>query len=183
MSLPFRRAIARLVPSVCGTLPPWEGGLHVRLSHRIVHHAMAKQLPLSYDVLWTQHSPKKKRKKTLGGPHCLLFLFFFFLCFGFCLLARMDCLGCFLRAGSRERAQPPGRARLTLSLPEGPPLMYSLDVTMSEAGCCVAGRLESGAGLTNGLVSARGHWPAPGVRLVRVPPIQTCYRTHGAKRV
>ena len=47
VSLPFRRAIARLVPSVCGTLPPREGGPHVRLSHRIVHHAMAKQLPLS----------------------------------------------------------------------------------------------------------------------------------------
>ena len=47
VSLPFRRAIARLVPSVCGTLPPREGGLYVRLSHRIVHHAMAKQLPLS----------------------------------------------------------------------------------------------------------------------------------------
>ena len=29
----------------------------VRLSHRIVHHAMAKQLPLSQDVLWTRHSP------------------------------------------------------------------------------------------------------------------------------
>ena len=37
-----------LVPSVCGTLPPPEGGLHVRLSHRIVHHAMAKQLPFSF---------------------------------------------------------------------------------------------------------------------------------------
>ena len=47
VSLPIRRAIARLVPSVCGTLPPREGGLHVRLSHCIVHHAMAKQLPLS----------------------------------------------------------------------------------------------------------------------------------------
>ena len=47
VSLPFRRAIARLVPSVCETLPPREGGLHARLSHRIVHHAMAKQLPLS----------------------------------------------------------------------------------------------------------------------------------------
>ena len=47
VSLPFRRAIARLVPNVCETLPPREGGLHVRLSHRIVHHAMAKQLPLS----------------------------------------------------------------------------------------------------------------------------------------
>ena len=44
--LPIRRAIARLVPSMCGTLPPREGGPHVRLSHRIVHHAMAKQLPL-----------------------------------------------------------------------------------------------------------------------------------------
>ena len=47
VSLPFRRAIARLVPSVCGTLPPREGGLHVKLGHRIVHHALAKQLPLS----------------------------------------------------------------------------------------------------------------------------------------
>ena len=28
-------------------LPPREGGLHVRLSHRILHHTMAKQLPLS----------------------------------------------------------------------------------------------------------------------------------------
>ena len=33
VSLPFRRAIARLVPSVCGTVPPREGGLRVRLSH------------------------------------------------------------------------------------------------------------------------------------------------------
>ena len=47
VSLPIRRAIARLVPSVCGTLPPREGGPHVRSSHRIVHHATAKQLPLS----------------------------------------------------------------------------------------------------------------------------------------
>ena len=47
VSLPFRRAIARLVPSVCGTVPPREGGPHVRLRHRIVHHAMVKQLPLS----------------------------------------------------------------------------------------------------------------------------------------
>ena len=47
VSLPIRRAIARLVPSVYGTLPPREGGLHARLSHCIVHHVMAKQLPLS----------------------------------------------------------------------------------------------------------------------------------------
>ena len=47
VSLQFRRAIARLVPSVCGTVPPREGGPHARLSHCIVHHAMAKQLPLS----------------------------------------------------------------------------------------------------------------------------------------
>ena len=47
VSLPFRRAIAHLVPSVCGTVPPREGGPHVRFSHCIVHHAMAKQLPLS----------------------------------------------------------------------------------------------------------------------------------------
>ena len=30
--------------------------------------------------------------------------------------------------------------------------------------------------------SHRSHRPASGVRLVRVPPIQTCYRTPGAKR-
>ena len=49
VSLPFRRAIARLVPSVVVTLPPREGGSHVSLGHRIAHHhhAMAKQLPLS----------------------------------------------------------------------------------------------------------------------------------------
>ena len=47
VSLPIRRAFARLVPSGYGTLPPREGGLHARLSHCIVHHAMAKQLPLS----------------------------------------------------------------------------------------------------------------------------------------
>ena len=34
VSLPIIRAIARLLPSVCGTLPPREGGLHARLSHR-----------------------------------------------------------------------------------------------------------------------------------------------------
>ena len=32
VSLRFGRAIARLVPSVCGTLPPREGGLHARFS-------------------------------------------------------------------------------------------------------------------------------------------------------
>ena len=47
VSLPFRRAIARLVPSVCETLPPREGGLHARLTVFIIAHAMAKQLPLS----------------------------------------------------------------------------------------------------------------------------------------
>ena len=47
VSLPSRRAIARLVPSGCEILPPREGGLHARLSNRIMHHAMAKQLPLS----------------------------------------------------------------------------------------------------------------------------------------
>ena len=38
----------------------------------------------------------------------------------------------------------------------------------SPMGCCVAGGLEGGAGLV------RGHQHAPGVRLVRVPPIQAC---------
>ena len=47
VSLPIRRAFTRLVPSVCGILPPREGGLHAGFSHCIVHHAMAKQLPLS----------------------------------------------------------------------------------------------------------------------------------------
>ena len=50
VSLPFRRAIARLVPSVCEPLPPQEGGLHARLTDCIIAHAMEKQLPLSYDV-------------------------------------------------------------------------------------------------------------------------------------
>ena len=61
--------------------------------------------------------------------------------------------------------------------------MYPLDVTMPQAGCCVAGGLEFGAGSIPGLVSVRGHRPASGVRLLCVPPIQTCYRTPGAKRV
>ena len=61
--------------------------------------------------------------------------------------------------------------------------MYPLDVTMPQAGCCVAGGLEFGAGSIHGSVSVRGHRPASGVRLVRVPPIQACYRTPGAKRV
>ena len=47
VSLPFRRAIARLVPSVCEPLPPREGGLHARLTDCIIAHAMEKQLPLS----------------------------------------------------------------------------------------------------------------------------------------
>ena len=58
VSLTIRRAIFRLVPSVCGrSLPPLEGGPQIRLSHRIKHHAMAKQLPLSSNVLWTRNSP------------------------------------------------------------------------------------------------------------------------------
>ena len=40
-----------------------------------------------------------------------------------------------------------------------------------------------GARSIHGSVSVRGHRPAPGVRLVCVPPIQTCYRTPCAKRV
>ena len=57
--------------------------------------------------------------------------------------------------------------------------MYPLDVTMPQAGCCVAGGLEFGAGsilgsfFFLGSVSVRVHQPAPGVKLVRVPPIQT----------
>ena len=38
---------ARLVPCVCRTLPPREGGLHVGLTDCIFIHAMATQLPLS----------------------------------------------------------------------------------------------------------------------------------------
>ena len=61
--------------------------------------------------------------------------------------------------------------------------MYPLVVTMPQAGCCVAGGLEFGAGIDPRIGTVRGHRPASGVRLVRVPPIQTCYRTPGAKRV
>ena len=42
---------------------------------------------------------------------------------------------------------------------------------------------SSGQESIHGSVSVRGHRPASGVRLVRVPPIQTCSRTPGAKRV
>ena len=49
--------------------------------------------------------------------------------------------------------------------------MYPLDVTMPQAGCCVTEGLEFGAGSILGSVPVRGHRPAPGVRLVRVPPI------------
>ena len=54
--------------------------------------------------------------------------------------------------------------------------MYPLDVTMSQAWCNVAGGLEFGAGSIHGVTSVRGHRPgsAPGVWLVRVPPIQAC---------
>ena len=61
--------------------------------------------------------------------------------------------------------------------------MYPLDVNMPQAGYCVAGGLEFGAGSINGSVSVRGHRPASGVRLVCVPPNQTCYRTPGALSV
>ena len=61
--------------------------------------------------------------------------------------------------------------------------MYPLDVTMPQAGRGVAGGLEFGAGSIHRSISVRGHRPAAGVRLVRVPPNQTCYRTPGAKRV
>ena len=68
--------------------------------------------------------------------------------------------------------------------------MYPPDVTMPQAGCCVAGGLEFGAGSDPRIGTVRGHRPASGVRPVRVPPIQTCYRsaiidnrTPGAKRV
>ena len=52
--------------------------------------------------------------------------------------------------------------------------MYSLDVIMPQAGCCVAARREFGAGSIQGSVSVRGHLPASGVRLARLPPIQAC---------
>ena len=55
--------------------------------------------------------------------------------------------------------------------------MYPLDVTHA------AGGLEFGAGIDPRIGTVRGHRPASGVRLVRVPPNQTCYRTPGAKRV
>ena len=58
-----------------------------------------------------------------------------------------------------------------------------LDVTMPQAGCCVAGGLELGAGSIHGSVSVRGRRPASGIRLVRVSLIETFYRTPGALRV
>ena len=61
--------------------------------------------------------------------------------------------------------------------------MYHLDVTVPQVGCCVAGGLEFGAGSIHGSLSVRGHRSASGVRLVRVPPILTYYRTPGAKHV
>ena len=51
VSLPFRHAIARLMPSECGTLHPREGGPHVSLSHHIVHHAIAKSAGREGSVL------------------------------------------------------------------------------------------------------------------------------------
>ena len=47
--------------------------------------------------------------------------------------------------------------------------MYPLDVIMPQAGCCVAGGLELGAGIDPRIGTVRGHRPASGVRLVRVP--------------
>ena len=58
--------------------------------------------------------------------------------------------------------------------------MYTLDVThvvLRRWRAGVRGRIDLGS------VSVRGHQPASGVRLVRVPPIRACYRTPGAKRV
>ena len=42
--------------------------------------------------------------------------------------------------------------------------MYPIDVAMPQAGCCVVGGLEFGAGLLLGSISGRGHRPASGVR-------------------
>ena len=52
VSLPFRRAIARLVPSVCGTVPPREGGPHVRIesSYRASCHGEAASLVIGCAV-------------------------------------------------------------------------------------------------------------------------------------
>ena len=46
--------------------------------------------------------------------------------------------------------------------------MYPLDVTMPQAGCCVAGGLEFGTGIDPRIGTVRGHRPASGVRLVCV---------------
>ena len=58
--------------------------------------------------------------------------------------------------------------------------MYLLDVThvvLRRWRAGVRGRIDPR------IDTVRGHRPASGVRLVRVPPIQTCYRTPGARRV
>ena len=61
--------------------------------------------------------------------------------------------------------------------------MYPLDVTMPQAGCCVAGGLEFGAGIDPRIGAVRGHRPASGVRLVRVPPEEAKFRTRLAPGV
>ena len=49
--------------------------------------------------------------------------------------------------------------------------MYRLDVIMPQAGCCAAGGLEFRTGIDPRIGTVRGHRPASGVRLVRVPPM------------
>ena len=47
--------------------------------------------------------------------------------------------------------------------------MYPLDVTMPQAGYCVAGGLEFGAGIDPRIDTVRGHRPASGVRACLCP--------------
>ena len=135
MSLPFRRAIACLVPSVCGTLPPREGGLRVRLAHRAIAHAMAKQLPCHRmccgpdTLLWFALSvfrvadmtgidghvsflPQKNKEKKVGLIACL---------------DGLPRLLCACRLRRKGLATRQGRAFLASA--GDPPLMYPLDVT------------------------------------------------------
>ena len=58
--------------------------------------------------------------------------------------------------------------------------MYPLDVTMPQAGCCVAGGLEFGAGI-DPRIGTCGGTGLPQASGLFVSPIQTCYRTPGAK--
>ena len=64
------------------------------------------------------------------------------------MLAWTACIGCLVRACSRERAYPPNKDRLSMPLLEGPPLMDPLDVTHGVLRCWSLGRAWCGGTIT-----------------------------------